>query len=249
MSRPVVLITGGSRGIGAATALGAAERGFDVAISFQSNQAAADAVVAQVESIGGRGLAVAGTVAQESAVVSLFERVTSHFGRLDALVNNAGVAGPSMPFAEYSAERMREIFDVNVFGAFIAAREAVRIMSTARGGQGGNIVNISSVAARIGSPGEYIDYAASKAAMDAMTIGLAKEVADQGIRVNAVRPGLIYTDIHGTYGRPNRVDELSDGTPMKRGGQASEVADTALWLMSEQASFVTGSLVDVSGGR
>lgn len=249
MSRPVVLVTGGSRGIGAAVAAGAALRGYDVAVNYQSDRSAADAVVGKVTDAGGQGAAFAANVSDEKAVVDLFASVSDHFGRLDAVVNNAGIAAPSMAFADYSADRMQRIFETNIFGAFIVAREAVRRMSTQRGGSGGNIVNMSSVAARIGSSGEYVDYAASKAAVDTMTIGLAREVADQGIRVNAVRPGLIYTDIHGTNGRPDRVDELSGGTPMKRGGQASEVADAVLWLLSEQSSFVTGSLIDVSGGR
>ncbi|MGB7180639.1 MAG: SDR family oxidoreductase [Burkholderiaceae bacterium] len=249
MSRPVVLITGASRGIGAAIAIDAAREGYDVAFSYHSNKEAADVVVSAVADHGSRAIAVQADNANEGDLLALFEQVDQQFGRLDALVNNAGIVAPSRPFTTYSVQRMQQIFNTNILGAFIAAREAVLRLSTRSGGQGGSIINISSIAARAGAANEYIDYAASKAALDAMTTGLAKEVADQGIRVNSIRPGLIHTDIHASGGRPDRVNELSAGIPMQRGGQASEVADTAIWLMSKRASYVTGACIDVSGGR
>lgn len=249
MNKKVVLITGGSRGIGAAVALSAAEQGYAVAFSYQSNQAAANEVLAGIKKRGAKGLAVKADAGSETDTISLFEAIDNELGRVDAVVINAGIAAPAQDFADYSGERIKQILDTNVFGAFITAREAVRRMSTQRGGNGGAIVNVSSAAARLGSANEYIDYAASKGAMDTMTLGLGVELGGQGIRVNAVRPGLIETDIHATNGRPNRVADRQHGVPMQRGGRAQEVADTVLWLMSDQASYVTSALIDVSGGR
>ena len=249
MTQRTVLVTGGSRGIGAAVALGAAQQGYNVAISYLSNQAAANAVVVDVQKCGVKAVAIQADASRAQDTVALFESVDEQLGRVDAVVINAGVAAPAQPFADYSAQRIKQILDTNVFGAFITAREAVRRMSTQQGGNGGSIVNVSSAAARLGSANEYIDYAASKGAMDTMTLGLGVELGDQGIRVNAVRPGLIETDIHATNGRPNRVEDRKHGVPMQRGGRAQEVADTVLWLMSDQASYVTSALIDVSGGR
>lgn len=245
----VVLVTGGSRGIGAEVAIGAARRGDDVVLSYAANEAAAEAVVAQVRALGRKALAVRADAASEAASLALFARIDREMGRLDVLVNNAGVLDRGQPFADYSVQRMQRIFETNVLGAFVAAREAVRRLSTRSGGRGGVIINVSSAAARLGAAGEYIDYAASKGAIDTLTLGLAREVADQGIRVNAVRPGLITTDIHASGGRPGRVAELAHSVPMQRGGTAREVADTILWLMSDEASYVTGAILDVSGGR
>ena len=245
----VVLITGGSRGIGAACALLAAARGYAVAISYRDNRAAADAVTRSIERAGGRAIAVRADVASEDDVVAMFGAVDAEFGRLDALVNNAGVVAPAQRVADYDVERMRRVFDTNVLGSFLCAREAVRRMSTRHGGTGGAVVNISSVAARLGSPNEYVDYAASKGAIDSMTIGLAKEVATEGVRVNAVRPGLILTEIHASGGEPDRVERLRHVVPMQRGGTADEIAAAVLWLISDEASYVTGTLLDVGGGR
>ncbi|MEZ5658522.1 MAG: SDR family oxidoreductase [Burkholderiaceae bacterium] len=247
--RPVTLITGGSRGIGAATAELAARRGHDLILAYHSDGASAQAVAQRARADGARVECVQVEVADEASVLALFAHVDQSFGRLDGLVNNAGVLDRSQPFLEYSAERMQRIFQTNVFGAFIVAREAARRMARSRGGAGGVMVNVSSAAARMGSPNEYIDYAASKGAMDSMTIGLAKELAGEGIRVNAVRPGLIHTDIHASGGRPGRVDELAHMVPLRRGGTAEEVANAIVWLLSDEASYVTGALLDASGGR
>ena len=249
MDRRVVLITGGSRGIGAATALLAADRGDDVAITFVHNAAAAEQVVERCAALGASALALRADVAVESDVVEAFESVMAEFGRIDVVVNNAGTLHQAARLDEFTIERLNEVVSVNVVGAFVVAREAVRRMSTRFGGHGGSIVNVSSAASYLGSPNEYIDYAATKGAIDTMTIGLAKEVAIEGIRVNAVRPGLIYTDIHELSGIANRVDELSPNVPMQRGGTAEEVAETILWLASDAASYVTGTLVNCSGGR
>jgi NAD(P)-dependent dehydrogenase (short-subunit alcohol dehydrogenase family) len=245
----VAVITGGSRGIGAATARLAAERGYAVAINYVSNEPAARAVVTDIERRGGRALAVQGDVASEPDVCRLFDEVDRRLGVLSALVNNAGVLDTQTRVEHMSAERLTRIFTVNITGAFLCAREAVRRMSTARGGRGGAIVNVSSGAARLGSPGEYVDYAASKGAIDTMTIGLSREVAEEGIRVNAVRPGFIYTDIHATGGEPHRVDRVKAFVPMKRGGSAEEVARAILWLLSDEASYSTGTFIDVTGGK
>jgi NAD(P)-dependent dehydrogenase (short-subunit alcohol dehydrogenase family) len=248
-SHPVALITGGSRGIGAATARLAAERGYAVAISYLSNHAAAQAVVAEIEGHGRRALAVQADVGSEAEVCRMFAEVDRHLGLLTALVNNAGVLDLQTRVEHMTGERLTRIFTTNVTGAFLCAREAVRRMSTARGGRGGAIVNVSSGASRLGSPGEYVDYAASKGAIDTMTIGLAREVAEEGIRVNAVRPGFIYTDIHATGGEPNRVDRVKAVVPMKRGGHVEEVARAILWLLSDEASYTTGAFIDVTGGK
>jgi NAD(P)-dependent dehydrogenase (short-subunit alcohol dehydrogenase family) len=245
----ILLVTGGSRGIGAATALLAARKGYAVAVNYTSNEAAAADVVRAIESGGGKAFAVQADVAHEDQVLRMFEQVDARLGRLTALVNNAGIVDRASRVDEMSVERLKRMFDVNLLGSFICAREAVRRMSTKHGGQGGAIVNVSSAASRLGAPGQYVDYAAAKGAIDSFTIGLAKEVANEGIRVNAVRPGLIETDIHASGGLPNRVRELQHLVPMQRGGSADEVAQAIVWLLSPEASYTTMSLVDVSGGR
>jgi len=245
----VILITGGSRGIGAALARQAAARGYAVCLSYASKQAAADAVVAEIRAAGGQALAVQADVAEEGDVLRLFAEVDASFGHLDALVNNAGILETQMRVKDMSAERIRRVLATNVLGTFLCAREAVRRMSTRHGGKGGAIVNLSSRAARLGSPGEYVDYAASKAAVETLTLGLAKEVAAEGIRVNAVAPGLIDTDIHADGGEPGRVSRLASSVPMQRGGTADEVARAVLWLLSDEASYTTGTVLDVAGGR
>lgn len=244
-----VLVTGASRGIGAATALRAAQDGWAVAVNYTRDAAAAQAVVDRIVAGGGAAFAVQADVADEPQVLAMFAQVDEHFGRLDALVNNAGVVDSTQRVDEMSLQRLKRMFDINVIGSFLCAREAVRRMSTRHGGAGGAIVNVSSAASRLGSPGQYVDYAAAKGAIDAMTIGLAKEVAAEGIRVNAVRPGLIETDIHASGGLPDRVRDLAHQVPMQRGGTADEVAQAIVWLLSPQASYTTMSLVDVSGGR
>jgi NAD(P)-dependent dehydrogenase (short-subunit alcohol dehydrogenase family) len=245
----VILITGGGRGIGAATARLAAERGYSVCVNYRTNRAAADQVVAGIAAAGGTALAMCADVASEPDVVRLFETVDARFGAIAVLVNNAGVLERQTRVEHVDAARLDRIFATNVKGAFLCAREAVRRMSTAHGGAGGAIVNVSSRAAQLGAPGEYVDYAASKAALEALTIGLAREVAAEGIRVNGVRPGIIYTDIHGDGGEPNRVDRLGPTLPMQRGGDAIEVARAILWLASDEASYSTGTFIDVAGGR
>ncbi len=245
----VLLVTGGSRGIGAACALLAAREGYAVAVNYTAHAGAAEEVVARIRSEGGRALAVRADVADEAQVLAMFARVDAEFGRLTALVNNAGVVDVKSRVDEMSMARWRRMFDINVLGTLLCSREAVRRMSTRHGGAGGAIVNLSSAAARLGSPAEYVDYAAAKGAVDAFTLGLAKEVAGEGIRVNAVRPGLIDTEIHASGGRPERVKELAPQVPMGRGGTAEEVAQAVLWLLSPQASYTTMSLLDVSGGR
>jgi len=245
----VLLVTGASRGIGAATALLAAERGFAVAVNYAANAQAADAVVRRIHAGGGRAIAVQADVARESEVMAMFEKLDRDFGRITALVNNAGVVDVTARVDEMTFERLRRMFDVNVLGSFLCAREAVLRMSTRHDGPGGAIVNVSSAASRLGSPGQYVDYAAAKGAIDAFTLGLAREVAAEGIRVNAVRPGLIETDIHASGGLPERVRQLAHQVPMQRGGTAQEVAEAILWLLSPAASYVTMSLLDVSGGR
>lgn len=245
----VMIVTGGSRGIGAATAIMAAEQGYAVCVNYLRNRAAAMSVVETIEKAGSRAIAVGGDVAREVDVIMLFEEVDRTLGRPDALVNNAGILAPRQRVETMDAERLNRIFATNITGSIICAREAIRRMSTRHGGHGGAIVNLSSAAARLGAPGEYVDYAASKGAIDTMTIGLAREVAGEGIRVNAVRPGIIYTDIHASGGMPDRVERLKDAVPMRRGGQASEVAAAILWLLSESSSYVTGAIIDVTGGR
>jgi NAD(P)-dependent dehydrogenase (short-subunit alcohol dehydrogenase family) len=247
MSR-VVVITGASRGIGAATARLAAAKGYAVCVNYLRAEAAAQEVVAAIVRDGGRAIAVAADVGSESDVGRLFD-TAQQLGDVTALVNNAGILERQMRLADMDPPRWERVFRVNVLGCFLCAREAVRRMSTRYGGQGGAIVNVSSGAARLGSPGEYVDYAASKGAIDTLTVGLAKEVAEERIRVNAVRPGFIYTDIHASGGQPDRVDRLKDLVPMKRGGQAEEVARAILWLLSDEASYSTGAILDVTGGK
>jgi len=249
MTHPVILITGGSRGIGAATAILAAKRGYDVAFTYQSNATAANEVAEKIRATGRKALMLQADVAVEADVLSVFKQVDAQLGRLDALVNNAGILEKIMRLEEMDAARWQRVLGVNVIGSFLCAKEAVLRMSTRHGGKGGGIVNVSSVAARIGSPNEFVDYAAAKGAVDAMTMGLAKEVATENIRVNAVRPGLIYTEIHASAGEPGRVDRAKEGVPMKRGGTAEEIADAILWLLSDQSSYVTGTTIDVAGGR
>ena len=244
----VLIVTGGNRGIGAATAHRAAMAGYAVCLSYRSHAAEAAAVVARIRKEGGEAVAVAADVAVEAEVLHLFEQADA-LGPLRALVNNAGMLEPRAQVAEMSAARLTRVFAVNVIGSFLCAREAVRRMSTRQGGAGGAIVNVSSAAARLGSPGEYVDYAASKGAIDTFTIGLAKEVAAEGIRVNAVRPGVIHTAIHASGGEPDRVERVKTSVPLQRGGQPDEVAQGIIWLLSEAASYCTGSLLDISGGR
>jgi NAD(P)-dependent dehydrogenase (short-subunit alcohol dehydrogenase family) len=249
MTQPLMLVTGGSRGIGAATVLLAAARGWRVAFSYRDNAQAAHEVVAQSRKLGAEAVALQADVSQESDVLRLFESVEQQLGRLTALINNAGMLEQQMRLDQMDLARWQRVFSANVFGSFLCAKQAVQRMSTQQGGQGGSIVNLSSAAARLGSPNEFIDYAAAKGAVDSMTIGLAKEVATEGIRVNAVRPGLIYTDIHTSAGDPGRVDRVKAGVPMQRGGSAEEVAEAILWLASDHSSYVTGILLDVTGGR
>jgi len=244
-----MLITGASRGIGAATARLAAERGYDVCVNYLRSERAAAAVVGDVTRAGRRAIAVQADVAIEADVVRLFETVDRDLGPLTALVNNAGMLEQQTRVERMDAARLARVFAANVTGAFVCAREAVHRMSTRNGGGGGAIVNVSSRAAQLGAPGEYVDYAASKAALDALTIGLAREVAAEGIRVNAVRAGIIYTDIHADGGEPGRVDRLGPTLPIPRGGHAIEVARAILWLLSDEASYSTGAFIDVAGGR
>ena len=244
-----MIVTGGSRGIGAATARLGAERGYAVCVNYRANRAAADGVVASIAAAGGTAIAVGADVASEADVVQLFATVDRALGPVHALVNNAGILERQTRVDAMDAARVDRIFATNVRGAFVCAREAVRRMSTARGGGGGAIVNVSSRAAQLGAPGEYVDYAASKAALDALTIGLAREVAGEGIRVNGVRAGIIYTGIHADGGEPGRVDRLGPTLPMKRGGEAIEVARAILWLCSDESSYSTGTFIDVAGGR
>jgi NAD(P)-dependent dehydrogenase (short-subunit alcohol dehydrogenase family) len=246
---PVVLITGASRGIGAEAARLAAERGYDVCVNYRANASSADHVVSEVRSRGVKAIAVQADVAVETDVVRLFETVRRDLGRLDALVNNAGIIDKQTRVEHLDAARIARVFATNVTGAFICAREAVRCMSTRHGGRGGAIVNVSSRAAVLGAPGEYVDYAASKAALDTLTIGLAREVAPEGIRVNGVRAGIIETEIHASGGEPGRVTRLGPQQPMGRGGSAIEVARAILWLLSDEASYTTASFIDVAGGR
>ncbi len=249
MTRPVMLVTGGSRGIGAATCRLAAAAGYDVAVNYASNRDAADEVVSACRDAGASAVAVRALVESEADVIAMFDKVVGELGPIGCLVNNAGIVQDQVRFDEMSVERWREMFDVNVIGSFICAREAVQRMSTRHGGAGGSIVNVSSAASYLGSPGEYIDYAASKAAIDTMTMGLGKEVAEEGIRVNAVRPGVVYTDIHASGGEPGRVNRVASVVPMRRGGQPEEVAETILWLASDAASYITATTINVSGGR
>ena len=244
----VMLVTGGSRGIGAAVAKLAARRGYAVGVNYRTHADAADAVVAEIRREGGQALAIQADVSQEDQVLGMFHTLDERLGRLDALVNNAGILEKQMRVDDMDADRLLRVLSTNVIGAFLCAREAVRRMSTRHGGQGGAIVNVSSAAARLGSPNEYVDYAASKGALDTLTIGLSKEVAPEGIRVNGVRPGTIYTEMHASGGEPGRVDRLKSVIPLRRGGSVEEVAGAVMWLFSDEAGYTSGSFIDVSGG-
>lgn len=245
----VMLITGGGRGIGAATALLAAQRGYAVGVNYRHDHQAAQSVVERILAAGGHAVALAADISCESQVLQLYATLDRELGSVTALVNNAGILETQGRLLDLDGERLQRILATNVTGSFLCAREAVRRMSTRLGGSGGAIVNVSSVAARTGSPGEYLDYAASKGAIDSFTRGLATEVADEGIRVNAIRPGFIYTDMHARGGEPGRVDRLGATVPMRRGGHAEEVAQAILWLLSAEASYTTGTFIDVAGGR
>jgi NAD(P)-dependent dehydrogenase (short-subunit alcohol dehydrogenase family) len=249
VDRGVMIVTGGGRGIGAATARLAASRGYAVCVNYLRNSDAAKGLEREITGAGGRALAVAGDVAKEADVIRVFDTAREKLGPLTALVNNAGILERQTRLDDMEAARFERVFATNITGAFLCAREAVRRMSTRHGGKGGAIVNVGSMASRLGSPGEYVDYAASKGAIDSLTIGLAKEVAEEGIRVNAVRPGVIYTEIHASGGEAGRVERVKNAVPMKRGGQPEEVARAILWLLSDEASYSTGTFIDVSGGR
>jgi len=244
----VAIITGGSRGIGRATAIAAAARGFRVCVGYASNEAAAKTVVAAIEAKNGKAIMVKCDVGNESDILAMF-KAADKFGTLGALINNAGIVGPTSRVDEMSAERIQRMMAVNVTGSILCAREAVKRMSTRHGGKGGVIINLSSVAAKLGSPSTYVDYAASKGAIDSFTVGLGHEVAGEGIRVAAIRPGLIDTEIHASGGEPDRARRLSHMVPMKRVGAAEEIANAIVWLMSDEASYVTSAILDVSGGR
>ena len=249
MANQVAIITGGSRGIGAATACLAAAQGYAVILSYRTQAAAAEAIVARITQAGGRARAVQADVSVEAEVVQLFDTAALTFGAVTALVNNAGIVETKSRVAEMTAERLLRVMATNVIGSFLCAREAIRKMSTTRGGIGGAIVNVSSAAARLGSPGEFVDYAASKGAIDTFTLGLAREVGNEGIRVNAVRPGIILTEIHAAAGDAARIERITPLIPMQRAGDVNEVARAILWLLSDEASYITGTLLDVSGGR
>ena len=244
-----ILITGGTRGIGRATALLCAGKGWSVALNYLRDASAADAAAEEVRAAGGRAVALQGDVAVEADVVSMFNEAESKFGRLDGVVINAGIVAPSSQLADMDSARLKRMFDVNVFGAYLCAREAARRLPKDRGGRGGSIVLVSSAASRLGSPFEYVDYAGSKAAIDTLTIGLAKELGAQGVRVNAVRPGLIETEIHASGGQPDRAQRLGASTPLGRAGRPEEVGEAIVWLLDDGASYTTGAILDVAGGR
>lgn len=247
--KKTILITGASRGIGAATAILAGERGYNVCVNYLKNKESAMKVVEEITSKGGRAISYQADVSLEKDVLGLFQKIDKDFGSLNALVNNAGILEDQSRVDNLKVERLQRILYANVISCFLCSKEAIKRMSTNYGGLGGGIVNVSSIAARTGSPNEYVDYAASKAAVDTLTIGLSKEVAGEGIRVNSVRPGFIYTDIHADGGEPNRVDRIKDSLPMKRGGYPKEVANAILWLLSDEASFSTGTFIDITGGK
>ena len=244
-----LLVTGGSRGIGAETCLLAAERGYRVAVNYRHDEQAARQVVSAIEAAGGEAFAVQADIGDENDIIAMFAAVDRRFGRLDALVNNAGIVDRKARVDEMGVDRLERMMRINVIGSILCAREAVRRMSTLHGGTGGSIVNVSSIAAVLGSPAEYVDYAASKGAIDTFTTGLAREVAAEGIRVNAVRPGIIDTEIHASGGQPDRIERVRGMVPMKREGKAGEVARAILWLLSDEASYTTGALLDIGGGR
>ncbi len=248
-NRRVAIITGGSRGIGAATAKLLGKDGYRVCVNYHSNETAADGVIDELESSGATAIAVQADVSNEKDAIRLFETVDEDLGPVSALVNNAGIVAPQTRVEDMDAQRINRLLATNVTGAFLCCREAVRRMSTRHGGRGGSIVNVSSAAARLGSPGEYVDYAASKGAIDTLTRGLSLEVAGEGVRVNGVRPGFIYTDMHAAGGEPGRVDRIADTIPMKRGGTPEEVAKSIAWLLSDNASYITGTIIDCAGGR
>lgn len=245
----IVLVTGASRGIGAATAILAAKHGYDVCVNYLHNKEHAEKVVETIESLGTKAIAVAADISKENHVLRLFETIDNELGHISALVNNAGILQKQTRLEHITTERLEHIFATNVIGSFLCAREAIKRMSTKHGGSGGAIVNVSSGAALSGAPHEYVDYAASKGAIDSFTIGLAREVAEEGIRVNAVRPGFIYTDIHASGGEPERIERVKHGVPLKRGGYPEEVAEAILWLLSDSASYTTASFIDVMGGK
>jgi len=244
-----ILITGGSRGIGRATAILAGARGWAVAINYIGNERAAEQTAEAVRQAGGRAAIMRGDVSVEADVATMFDAAERELGPLDGVVANAGIVAPPMPLAEMSADRLRRIFEVNTLGAYLTARESARRLSRDRGGRGGSVVLVSSVAARLGSPFEYVDYAGAKAALDAMAVGLAKELGPQGVRVNSVRPGLIETEIHASGGQPDRAERLGGGTPIGRAGRPEEVAEAIVWLLSDAASYTTGAIIDIGGGR
>jgi NAD(P)-dependent dehydrogenase (short-subunit alcohol dehydrogenase family) len=244
-----ILITGASRGIGRETALLCGKSGWSVAINYAENEKAAEDTAEKVRQAGGRAITVKGDVAVEADVIAMFEKTQRELGRLSGVVINAGIIAPSLPLADMSVERLRRVFEVNVLGAYLCARESARRLSRDRGGEGGSVVLLSSAAARLGSPFEFVDYAGSKGALDTLTIGLSKELARQGVRVNAVRPGLIDTDIHASGGQPDRAQRLGATTPMGRSGHPSEIAEAIVWLLGDASSYTTGALIDVSGGR
>jgi NAD(P)-dependent dehydrogenase (short-subunit alcohol dehydrogenase family) len=246
---PVLLVTGGSRGIGAAISRLAARQGWRVAVNYAVNRAAADAVVSEIEAGGGEAFAIQGDVGNAADIAAMFTALDRHFGRLDGLVNNAGIVDAPARVEEMSVERIERMLRINVTGSILCAAEAIRRMSSRHGGSGGTIVNISSMAAVIGSPSQYVDYAASKAAIDTFTVGVAREVAKEGVRVNAVRPGVIDTEIHASGGLPDRARDMASSIPMQRAGTAGEIADAVLYLLSPSASYITGAILNVSGGR